>query len=63
MIMIMIIIFQLMKTSSFIIIRYVIIFHLRVDAVDVEGLPVHLHSVVAILLDNTPDGDFFVEVK
>ena len=55
--MIMIIIFQLMKISSFII-RYIVIFHLRVDAVDVEGLPVHLHSVVAILLDNTPGGDY-----
>ena len=58
MIMIMIIIFQLMKILSVIIIRYIVIFHLRVDAVDVEGLPVHLHSVVAILLDNTPDGDY-----
>ena len=56
--MIMIEIFQLLKISSFVVIRYIVIFHLRVDAVDVEGLPVHLHSVVAILLDNTPGGDY-----
>ena len=54
----MIIIFQLMKILSVIIIRYIVIFHLRVDAVNVEGLPVHLHRVVAILLDNTPGGDY-----
>ena len=55
----MIIIFQLlMKISSFIIICYIVIFHLRVNAVDVEGLPVHLHGVVAILLNDTPGADY-----